>query len=258
MNGLPLQEALPALAFHAMLVLARVGGALMLLPGLGAPEVPATIRLALALALVGLVLPAVQPGLPAVPGEVAEVLRLLLLETAIGLWFGMLARLVELALAQAGQVMALMTGLASPLQTDPAFGAQGTALSRLFGLVAVLLVLSSGLYALPLRALAESYALFPPGDALPVPAQAAVLAQAVADSLSLALRLAAPLLLAGVLGQFALGLLSRLAPQVPIFVIASPGQILAGLLLIVLVLPALLGVWLTEAGEGLAALPGLR
>jgi flagellar biosynthetic protein FliR len=251
-------EMLPTLAFHALLVLARLGGAVMLLPGLGAPEVPATIRLALALALVALVLPAVQPGLPMLPEAAPELLRLLLVETAVGLWLGLLARLVELALAQAGQVMALLVGLASPLQTDPAIGAQGTALSRLFGLAAVVLVLSTGLYALPLRALVEGYEALPPGGVLPVPMQAAVLAGAVADSLSLALRLAAPLLLAGVLGQFALGLLARLAPQVPVYTVAAPGQILAGLLLVALLLPSLLDAWLGAAREGFAALPGLR
>jgi flagellar biosynthetic protein FliR len=153
--------------------------------------------------------------------------------------------------------MALMVGLASPLQTDPAFGAQGTALSRLFGLAAAVLVLATGLYGLPLRALAESYALLPVDGALPVPAQAAAVAQAVADSLSLALRLAAPLLLASVLGQFALGLLARLAPQVPVFMVAAPGQILAGLLLLVLLLPALLEAWLAALRDGFSALPGL-
>lgn len=250
-------ESLPALAFHAMLVLARIGGAVLLLPGLGAPEVPATIRLALVLALTALVLPVVQPGLPPLPAEPPELLRLLALETATGLWLGLLARLIELALAQAGQVMALMVGLASPLQTDPAMGAQGTALSRLFGLAGTVLVLATGLYALPLRALAESYAMLPPGATLPLPGQAAAVAQAVADSLSLALRLAAPLLLASVLGQFALGLLARLAPQVPVFMVAAPGQILAGLLLLTLLLPALLGGWMTAARDGFLALPGL-
>jgi len=251
-------EALPALVFQAMLVLARIGGAVMLLPGLGAPEVPATIRLTLVLALTALLLPAVQPGLPPLPGEVPTLLRLLLIETVAGLWLGLLARLIELALAQAGQVMALLIGLASPLQADPAFGAQGTAPARLFGLAATVLVLATGLYALPLRALADSYALLPAGEGLPLPSQAATLAQAVADSLSLALRLAAPLLLASVLGQFALGLLARLAPQVPVFMVAAPGQILAGLVLLALLLPALLGAWLAAARDGFAALPGLR
>jgi flagellar biosynthetic protein FliR len=248
---------LPDLVFHAMLVLARIGGALLLLPGLGAAEVPPTIRLALLLALTGLILPVVEPGLPPLPEDAPALLRLLLLETAIGLWLGLLARLLELALAQAGQIAALMIGLASPLQSDPAIGAQGTAPSRLFGLVAAVLVLSTGLYALPLRALAESYVLLPAGGTLPLPAQVAALSQAVADSLSLAVRLAAPLLLASVLGQFALALMARLAPQVPVFIVAAPGQILAGLLLLALVLPALLGAWMAALRDGFATLPGL-
>jgi flagellar biosynthetic protein FliR len=250
-------DSLPDVTFQAVLVLARIGGAVMLLPGLGAPEVPATIRLALVLALTALVLPLVQPGLPPLPAELPEILRLLALETVTGLWLGLLARLVELALAQAGQVMALMVGLASPLQTDPAIGAQGTALSRLLGLAASVLVLATGLYALPLRALTESYATLPVGATAAFAGQAAAVAQAVADSLSLALRLAAPLVLASVLGQFALGLLARLAPQVPVFMVAAPGQILAGLLLLALLLPILLGAWITAARDSFLALPGL-
>ena len=244
-------DQLPTVAFQAVLVLARMGGAVLLLPGLGEQDIPASIRLALLLALVALLLPVLAPGLPAVPEDMPEFLRLLALETGIGLWLGLLARLVALALAQAGQVMALMVGLASPLQTDPVFGSQATATGRLFSLMAATLVLSTGLYALPLRALAESYAVLPPGASLGFGAPAESVAQAVANSLALALRLAAPLVLAAVLGNFALGLLARLAPQVQVFAIAAPGQIICGLLLMGLLLPAMLAVWLAAAGEAL-------
>ena len=243
-------EALPALAFHVVLVVARLGGALLLLPGLGEQDVPPSIRLAMLLALVALLLPGLAPGLPAMPEQVPALLRLILLETAIGLWLGLLARLVALALAQA-QVVALMVGLASPLQTDPILGAQSTATGRLFSLLAATLVLSTGLYALPLRALAESYAVLPPGASLGFGRSAESIAQAVADSMALALRLAAPLVLAAVLGNFALGLLARLAPQVQVFTIGIPGQIIAGLLLLGLLLPALIAVWLANADEAL-------
>jgi flagellar biosynthesis protein FliR len=244
-------DALPALAFQAVLVLARLGAAVMLLPGLGEPDVPASIRLALVLALVALLLPVLGPVLPSIPAELPELLRLVLIETGVGLWLGLLARLVALALAQAGQVVALMVGLSSPLQTDPMLGAQSTATGRLFTLMAATLVLSTGLYALPLRALAESYVVLPPGDPLPLGRTAETVAQAVADSLALALRLAAPLLLAAVLGNFALGLLARVAPQVQVFTVAAPGQIIGGLLLLGLLLPVMLAVWLAAAGDGL-------
>lgn len=250
-------DDLPALSFHAALLLARIGGAVMLLPGLGEPDVPPTIRLSLVLALALLLLPVLSPALPPVPEAVPELLRLVLVETGAGIWLGLLARLLALALVQAGQVVALMVGLASPLQTDPQLGAHSTATGRLFGLLAAVLVLGSGLYALPLRALADSYAVLPPGGALPLDSGAEAVAQAVTDSLGLALRLASPLVLAAMLGNFALGLLARLAPQVQVFAMAAPGQILGGLLLLSLLLPLLLSVWEAGLRQGLLHLPGL-
>lgn len=188
---------------------------------------------------------------------VPDLLRLVLAETAIGLWLGLLARLLALALAQAGQVAAMMIGLASPLQTDPMLGAASTAPGRMFGLLGAVLVLGSGLYAVPLRALVESYAMLPPGQGLPLGAGAESVAQAVADSLALALRLSAPLVLASMIGQFALGLLARLAPQVQIYAVAVPGQILVGMLLLALLLPALLTSYGSALRDGFLRLPGL-
>lgn len=250
---------LPTLAFQAVLLLCRIGAAAMLLPGLGEQDVPPTIRLALALALVALLLPGLAPALPALAVSLPDLLRLVLTETAVGLWLGLLARLLALALAlaQAGQVVALMIGLASPLQTDPMLGAASTVTGRLFGLLGAVLVLGSGLYALPLRALVESYTVLPPGQGLPLGAGAEPVAQAVADSLGLALRLSAPLVLAAIAGQFALGLLALLAPQVQIFAVAVPGQILAGLLLLALLLPALLASYGAALQDGFLRLPGL-
>jgi flagellar biosynthetic protein FliR len=251
-----LLDSLAPLAFHALLVFARVGAAMMLLPGLGETEIPAGIRLAIALALAALLLPLLSPGLPPVPEQPAELLRLVLLETLAGLWLGGLARLVLLALAMAGQVAALMLGLSSVLVQDPALGQGGTALSRLFGLLAALLVLSSGLYAVPLSALAGSYAVLPAGDPLPAGLAAESLAAVGAESLSLALRLAAPFVLAAVLFNLALGLLARLAPQVQVYFVAVPAQILGGLALLGLVAAPLLAAFAAALAEAFGRLPG--
>jgi flagellar biosynthetic protein FliR len=161
-------------------------------------------------------------------------------------------------MAQAGQLVALMIGLSSPLQTDPVLGAQSTATGRLFALLAACLVLATGLYALPLQGLVRSYELLPPGGALPLGGPVELLAQGLADSLAIALRLAAPLVLAGILGNFALALLSRVAPQVQVFALAAPAQIIGGLLLLMLVLPALIGVWVASSRDSFLAISGLR
>lgn len=249
-------DDLALLAFHAMLVFARLGGALMLLPGLGEAEVPMTLRLALALALVALLLPGRLPLLPPLPDAPAELLRLLALETAVGLWIGLLARLLVLALAQAGQLIGLMIGLASPLQGDLLFGSQAVALSRFLALLAAVLVLGTGLYAVPLRALADSYAALPAGAPIASGPIAESIVAAVGESFALALRLAGPFVLLAVLGNLALALLGRVAPQVQIFILAAPAQILVGMLLLALLLPALLAAWESIVRDGFVALPG--
>ena len=251
-------EELPALAFGAVLVAARVGGALMLLPGVGEPEVPPTVRLCLLLVLVALLMPPLSPGLPAVPEAVPELVRLVATESLVGVFLGFLARVAVLAMAQAGQMAALMVGLSSPLQTDAVFGGQATATGRLFGLLAAVLVLNTGLYALPLGALAESYSVLPPGEGLPLDKGAEAVVGAVAASLGLALRLAAPLVLGAVLGQVALGLVARLAPNLQIYAVAGAGQILAGLLLLALVLPAVVPVWAAAMQDAFLHLTGPR
>jgi flagellar biosynthetic protein FliR len=251
-----LLDALAPFAFHALLIFARVGAAAMLLPGLGEAEVPATVRLAIALAIVPLLLPLLSPGLPPVPEAPAELARLILLETFAGLWLGGLARILVLALAMAGQVVALMLGLSSVLTQDPALGQGGTVLSRLFGMMAAVLVLSTGLYALPLSALAGSYAVLPAGDPLPAGLAAEALAAMGGESLSLALRLAAPFVLAAVLFNLALGLLARLAPQVQVYFVAIPAQILGGLALLGLVAAPLVAVFAGVLSGAFAGLPG--
>lgn len=251
-------EALPVLAFQAVLLFARLGAAAMVLPGLGEDEVPAQIRLGLGLGLVVLLLPGLAPGLPAAPDEAVEAVRLILLEVVVGLWLGGLARLLVIAMVVAGQMVALLLGLAQAMVPDPALGGLGTAPGRLFGLAAVVVVLGSGLYAIPLGALVESYGLFPVGEPFPAGPGAEAMAAAAGESLALSLRLAAPFVVAAIVLNVALGLLARIAPQVQVYFVAIPGQILLGLALLALVMPALLGAFAEAARVAFLALPGLR
>jgi flagellar biosynthetic protein FliR len=257
-DDLAFLQSLPALAFQAVLVFARLGAAAMLLPGLGEEDVPTTIRLGLALTLLALLLPALAPAMPAAPDDAAEAARLLIQEVLIGLWLGGLARLVALALAVAGQLIATLIGLQGLLTPDPALGGQGTAIARALGLATAVLVLASGLYGVALRALAESYALLPAGAPMPTGLAAETIAMAGAASLDLALRLAAPFIVGAVVLNLALGLLARLAPQVQTFFVAIPGQIVAGIGLLALLAPALLATYAEALRAGFDALPSAR
>lgn len=258
MTEAALLAALPGLAFGAVLVLARLGAAAMILPGLGEGDVPAPLRLGLALGLVPVVLPLLAPSLPPAPDSAAEALRLIALELAVGLWIGGLARLAAMALSVAMQAGAGMLGLANILVPDPQLGGGASALGRLGTLATAVLVLSTGLHALPLRALADSYALMPPGTPWPAGEAAAEIASAGAAMLTLALRLAGPFVVAAVTINLAMALVARVVPSVQVFFVAAPGQILAGLALLALLGPAMLQGFHAALQAGWSDLPGLR
>ena len=256
MTDAALLGALPGLAFAFALVLCRVSAAVMLLPGLGEAEFPPTVRAGLALAFSLLLLPSVAPLVAEAPtgwGSAGMVMAELLAGAALG-W---LARLPALALSMVGAVISYMTGLSSVVQVDPALGGQSGALARVLGLMAPLLILSTGLYALPLQALAGSYQIVPPGAVMPAGPVVEIMQQAVSASFGLAIRLSGPFLLAGILFQAALGLLARLVPQFQVFSATAPGQILGGLALLGLMIAPLLAAWSETLSAAWSALPGL-
>lgn len=248
---------LPAWAFAFVLVLGRIGAALTLLPGLGEAAPPAMLRAGLAVGITLLLLPSVAPLVPPVPAAMPVAAGMIAAEVLTGLWLGWLARLLAVALPLAGQFIAFMLGVSNVLVTDTELGAQGSALQQLFSLVAPLALLISGLYALPLAALAGSYDLIGPGRLLPVGDGTALATRAVSECFALALKLASPFVLAAVVWHVVIGLLARLVPRLPVYFIALPGQILGGMLLLAALATALIATWQGAVGAGFARLPGL-
>lgn len=248
--------SLPGLAFAFGLVLSRASMVVMLLPGLGETEPPAIVRAGLALAVSLLLLPIVSDRVAEVPNG-WDGAAMIAAELLTGAMLGWLARLPVMALSMAGALVSTMVGLSSVLQPDPALGGQSSALARLFGLLATVTVLSTGLYSLPLEALAGSYDLIAPGAVLPAGPMVETIQEAASASLGLALRLAAPFVLASLVVQASLGLLARLVPQLQVFTAATPGQILGGLAMVGLLAAPLTSTWLQSVAAAWAVLPGL-
>lgn len=245
----------PAVAFAWALVLCRVSATVMLLPGLGEADPPPMVRAGLALALSFLLLPVVSPLVRDGPVGMGA-MGMVASELLAGAMLGWLARLPALALSMAGAVASTMMGLSSVVQPDASLGGQSSALARGMGLMAPVLILSTGLYALPLSALAGSYQVLPPGTLMPAGALAESVQQAVSASLLLSVQLAAPFLLSGLLLQAGLGLLARLVPQLQVFTAAIPGQILGGVALLGVLAAPLLHTWSEAVAAAWNRLPG--
>ena len=252
-----LLATLPAWAFGFVLVMARVGAAMMLLPGLGEAEPPTMVRIGLALGVTALLLPGIAPAIPPVPEATMQAGIMIGAEVVTGAWLGWLARMLVLALPVAGQFIAYMLGVANVLQPDPELGGQATPIARLFALIAPLIILISGLYALPLAALAGSYSLIPAGTLLPAADATQTAVSAVAQAFTLSVQLASPFLLAAIIWHVVSGLLARLVPRLQVYFVAMPGQILGGIALLAALSTAMLAAWEASVRSSFATLPGL-
>jgi len=239
-------------AFDFTLVLTRVSAAVMLMPGFGEAPAPPMVRVGLSLALCAIIWPLVASSLP--PPSSSEITTALLLakETLIGGGIGWLARTLVLALPMAGQFISYQIGLSSVLLPDSAIGANSTVLADCFNIAIPVLILSSPLFVFPLRALIQSYAAFPPGfvphaisSGVGISAGGAlhIVVICVQESFAMAIGLAAPFLIIGLILQAGLGLMARAAPQLQIFFLAAPFQILAGIILVALAAHPLFAVW---------------
>lgn len=253
-----LLDALPNWAPAFALVFARIAAAMALLPGLGESVAPATVRIGLALSLTILLLPELQPLVPVVPDAGMSMGLMVVGEVITGLWFGWVARLIALALPIGAQVTGYMIGLSSVLQPDPELGAQSSALGKLFQLAAPVLLLVSGMYRLPVIALDGLFQLVPPGHILPATDSMEVAVAAVGKTFSLALQLASPFVVLGIVWHLAVGQVARVGARMQIYFVSMPGQILTGLTLLTMTVGAIILAWQDGVQASFSGLPGNR
>ncbi len=232
-----LAQFLPANLFAAFLVFARIGSAMLLLPGFSELYVPQRYRLLLALLLSLLLAPVLAPVLPPLPASEARLAAMIGSEVVIGVFIGTVARLIVSAIETAGMAVSLQLGLSTALVFNPlADQEQGAIPSAFYGMLGVVLIFATDLHHLLLRAAVESYDVFTPGTLPPVGDLSDTIARVVAGSFRLAVEMAAPFIVLGVVFFVGLGLIARMVPQLQVLFVAQPLQILGGLAVFAVVL----------------------
>lgn len=221
-------ELLPADLFAFFLVFARLGGALMMLPGFGETYVSPRARLALAAATTVAVTPAVADTLPPLPASLATLVILLFGEIVIGVFLGTVARMIMSALHVAGTVFSFQSGLANAMTFDPVSASQASVMSLFLSVAGIVVVFASDLHHVMLRAMVASYGAMTPGIMPLTGDMAQSMARLVADSFLLGIQLATPFIAVGLVFYLGIGLLARLMPQVQIFFVAMPVMIFLG------------------------------
>lgn len=253
-----LREILATNIYAVLLIFARLGSAMMLFPGLNSTTVPARFRLLLAVIAAFLLTPSLAGHLPRMPSDLIAMTLLIAGEVTVGLFFGVLMQILIMPVDVAGTSIGFAVGLTNMFTSDPVSAEQSQLLTGFLNLIAISLVFVTDSHHLMFRALADSYTLFVPGQLLPLDDFSQALWRAASDGMVLGFQLAAPTLVFALTFNTALALLNRLVPQMQVFFVGMPLQILGGLAILAFCLPPIMVWFLRYFTDGLSAyvIPG--
>lgn len=238
--------ALTGIILTYLLVFSRVGAMMMLLPGVGTMGVPARVRLVLALAISFALTPTVQGQYPAAaPQTMLSLVILIGQEITAGVLVGAMAAVIMSALQVAGFLIASQIGLAYAQTLDPTQNTQGAVVGNFLTMLGTVMIFATDLHHLAIGAVAGSYRMLPPGAALPTADMAQLVIRLVSSSFALGFQLAAPFLVFGFAIYAALGVLAKLMPQLQIFFVAVPINILCGFVIMLAMLGSIITLFLS-------------
>lgn len=248
-----LREILASNVYAIMLIFARFGTAMMFFPGLNSATVPARVRLLLAILTAFLVTPAIAGQLPRMPREFIPLFILFLGEITVGLFFGVVMQILIMPIDVAGSFIGYSVGLTNMFTSDPVTAQQNQLLTGLLNLIAINVIFLSDAHHLMFQAIADSYTLFVPGNLLPLDDLSNALWRTASDGMVVAFKLAAPSVIFALTFNTGLALLNRLVPQMQVFFVGMPMQILGGLAVLGLCLTPIMVWFLRNFTEGISA-----
>ncbi|MFH1920333.1 MAG: flagellar biosynthetic protein FliR [Planctomycetota bacterium] len=201
------------------LVLTRVSGLMITAPVYGTPEVPAQVRALLAVALAVLITPTQWHASVEDPGTTIHYLVFLGSELVIGMSLGLGIMILFSGIQVAGQMMGRIGGLMLADVFDPSSGTSIPMFSRLMLLVATAVFLTIGGHRIVMAGLLDTFQTIPPGSGAVPTSIANTFVLLLAQSFTLAVRAAAPVVTSLLLSTLVMGLISRTLPQLNILAV---------------------------------------
>ena len=212
----------------------RIGAMFMVAPVIGSRSVPLRIRIAAAVAMALLVFPVVPP-MPDVDPFSLSGMGITISQVAIGVSMGFILQLVFNAAIISGQTIAMTMGLGFASIVDPENGTQVPVISQFLTIMTTLLFLALDGHLVMIELLAYSFVSMPvsEGMSVSVPLIGHVI-EFAGHMFAMALLMALPVLTAVLIVNLSMGMVTRAAPQLNIFVIGFPVTILVGIVVLML------------------------
>jgi flagellar biosynthetic protein FliR len=226
----------PDTLLSVFLLFCRIGGCLMLMPGISSARVPMNVRLFIALAVTLALTPLLEPMLRAgIAGRPsAAMLVLIASEVAVGALIGVMARAFFQALQFMASAAAMFIGFSTPPGAPIEDSEPLPAFATLISLTATVLLFLTDQHWEILRAVIGSYSALPLSQPLAADFSLAKIADALTSAFVVALQISSPFIVYALIVNLMAGLANRMVPQIPVYFIATPFILAGGFLILYL------------------------
>lgn len=231
----------------SLLVLARFAPLFALAPVFGSKIIPVRARAVAAIGLSFGLAPVVAGG-TRVPRDVLDLTMALAGEVLVGVAFAFAVSVLFQAVQAAGAILDTLIGFSYGSLVDPVTGTQASVLSNTYAMFAAVVFLAIGGDAWLIEGMTRTYDLLPAGQLPDLQGLASGAKDVFSGIFLSALQVAGPVLLAIVLTDVALGIVTRAVPQLNVLSVGFAVKIGIGMLVLVASLP-FAGGWIGDQVE---------
>jgi flagellar biosynthesis protein FliR len=235
MNSLYLLSEVKMLIFA--LILLRMIAFIFSAPVFGAPQISVPLKILFCIIMTLCIFPAVNIQPKVLDGLDNDIISLAGREVLVGLCLGFLCRIFFYAITMTGDFMAISLGLSAAQMFNPHMGEQGNIIEQFYGVLGMLFFFMVGGHHIFIGGLVQSYEFIKVGalsfNVGPL-GEVATMGQTL---FLITVKMCAPVMVAILLSQIAMGLLGRAIPQINVLVTSFPVTIMIGLGVMILCMP---------------------
>lgn len=222
-----LEQISVLMVLQFMAIFTRISTFFMSMPGIGDSYVPSRIRLTIALYLSFILLMPLSKYFNKIDLQEGLIFfQIIAIEAFVGFFLGSIVKIFVNTSIIAGSIISSLSSLGSSTIFDPTSSSQNSIISLFLSLFSLAIFFAANMDHLLFKALFSSYKKFPPGELLPTGDITEVIIQTFSESFLLAFKISTPIIVTSLIFLIGSAILSKLMPNMQVFFILSPMQIL--------------------------------
>ncbi|MEI7640449.1 MAG: flagellar biosynthetic protein FliR [bacterium] len=227
-----------------ILALARVSAVFVTAPLFGSRNVPAQLKAGLAFIVTFIIFPIIDRNL-ILPTDLVGYTLLIFQQILVGVIIGYATYIIFAGIQLAGQIIDLQMGFGIVNVMDPMSNVQVSIIGQFQFILAMLIFMAINGHHYLLQAVVDSFKIAPIGHVGITNETVSKLADIFYQMFLIAFRIAAPATVALLLTNVTLGFIARTIPQMNVFMVGLPLNIVVGLAAVMISMPVIINLFST-------------